>query len=364
MRHHFHALCPYFAMFPESFAETWIDRLTAPGDVVLDPFCGRGTAPFQALLMGRQGVGNDVNPVAYCVTSAKTRAPSISAVRRRLTILERQYDPTMADEKLRTLPEFFKWAYSEPTLRQLLFLRGQLRWRDSDTDCLIGALVLGSLHGESSRSPSYFSNQMPRTISTKPKYSIAFWSERKLSPPRRDVFAILRNRLAYRYQSSPPSIRGLVLQGDMRELPRRRRELPTSIRCVITSPPYLDVTNFEEDQWLRLWFLGGPPRPTKGLVSKDDRHETRDSYWRLLADMWRSLGHLLDEDASVVIRIAGKGLEPTQLVDGLIGTSVFARRDVRLVSREVTELRGRQTQAFRPGSTGLLQEVDCHFLVP
>ena len=24
-------------------------------------------------------------------------------------------------------------------------------------------------------------------------------------------------------------------------------------------PPYLDVTHFEEDQWLRLWFLGGPP---------------------------------------------------------------------------------------------------------
>ena len=24
MRHRFHALCPYFAMFPESFAEYWI----------------------------------------------------------------------------------------------------------------------------------------------------------------------------------------------------------------------------------------------------------------------------------------------------------------------------------------------------
>lgn len=37
-----------------------------------------------------------------------------------------------------------------------------------------------------------------------------------------------------------------------------------SVRCVITSPPYLDVTNFEEDQWLRLWFQGGPPKPTWG----------------------------------------------------------------------------------------------------
>ena len=28
MRHRLHALCPYFAMFPESFAETWIGQLS------------------------------------------------------------------------------------------------------------------------------------------------------------------------------------------------------------------------------------------------------------------------------------------------------------------------------------------------
>ena len=60
-RHRFHALCPYFAMFPETFVATWVDRLTRKGDVVLDPFCGRGTAPFQSLLMDRGSVGCDIN---------------------------------------------------------------------------------------------------------------------------------------------------------------------------------------------------------------------------------------------------------------------------------------------------------------
>src|SRR2546425_560742 len=92
MRHRFHALCPYFAMFPETFVEKWVDRLTKRGDVVLDPFCGRGTAPFQALLMERNAVGCDINPVAYCVTSAKTNAPRASAVRRRITQLEKQFN--------------------------------------------------------------------------------------------------------------------------------------------------------------------------------------------------------------------------------------------------------------------------------
>ena len=36
MRNRFHALCPYFAMFPEGFAEKWINELTDPGDLVVD----------------------------------------------------------------------------------------------------------------------------------------------------------------------------------------------------------------------------------------------------------------------------------------------------------------------------------------
>ena len=71
-RHRFHSLCPYFAMFPERFAETWISRLTKPGDRVLDPFCGRGTTPFQSVLMGREAIACDINPVASCVSKAKT----------------------------------------------------------------------------------------------------------------------------------------------------------------------------------------------------------------------------------------------------------------------------------------------------
>src|SRR4051794_7102674 len=91
MRHRFHAICPYFAMFPEHFAETWIERVTRRGQVVLDPFCGRGTAPFQALLMGRKAVGCDVNAVAYCITKAKTNAPAIRSLRQRLLELERGF---------------------------------------------------------------------------------------------------------------------------------------------------------------------------------------------------------------------------------------------------------------------------------
>src|SRR4051794_24432949 len=93
MRHRLHALCPYFAMFPETFAEEWLTRLTKPGDLVLDPFCGRGTLPFQAILMDRRAIGCDTNPVAYCISRAKTNAPSQGRVLNRIEQLGFKYRP-------------------------------------------------------------------------------------------------------------------------------------------------------------------------------------------------------------------------------------------------------------------------------
>lgn len=361
MRHRFHALCPYFAMFPEAFAEHWIERLSSPGDYVLDPFCGRGTAPFQALLLGRNAIGNDINPVAYCVSRAKTNAPTLSALKRRLTTLEKRFEPNGCQSEAAELPEFFHAAYTGHTLLQLVFMRRTLHWRVSAADCMLASLILGALHGETRKSPSYLSNQMPRTISTKPDYSVRFWRQHGLTAPDRDLFALLRSRVEFRYASQPPTAKAEIFHGDFRNLPGLLRGRKEQIRLVVTSPPYLDVTNFEEDQWLRLWFLGGPPHPTYRRVSSDDRHENPSRYWALIGDMWRVLGRVAAKKAYVVIRLGGSRLSPTQITAGLEATSLFSQRKVTLVSTEVSQIRGRQTDAFRPGSKGCSFEVDCCF---
>jgi len=133
------------------------------------------------------------------------------------------------------------------------------------------------------------------------------------------------------------------------------------IRCVITSPPYLDVTSFEEDQWLRLWFLGGEPHPTYRVVSKDDRHERPAKYWDLISDIWRVLGQMLAKSAKIVIRLGAKTIDPEQLGKRLQATAISSRRKVSLVESEVSEIKGRQTDSFRPGSTGCIREADFYF---
>ena len=69
--HSFHPMCSYLASFPAALTHAFIARYSRPGDVVLDPFSGRGTTPLQACAEGRIGVGNDLNPFAHLLTASK-----------------------------------------------------------------------------------------------------------------------------------------------------------------------------------------------------------------------------------------------------------------------------------------------------
>ena len=69
--HSFHPMCSYLASFPAALAHAFIARYSRRGDVVLDPFSGRGTTPLQACAEGRVGVGNDLNPFAHLLTASK-----------------------------------------------------------------------------------------------------------------------------------------------------------------------------------------------------------------------------------------------------------------------------------------------------
>jgi site-specific DNA-methyltransferase (adenine-specific) len=63
------------AMFPPSIPRYFINQYTEKGDTVLDPFSGRGTTVLEACVAGRIGIGNDLNPVAFVLTKAKSNTP-------------------------------------------------------------------------------------------------------------------------------------------------------------------------------------------------------------------------------------------------------------------------------------------------
>jgi len=357
MRHRFHAICPYFAMFPELFVRKHL-IWSKPGDVVFDPFSGRGTTVFECLLNERMAAGCDINPVAVCVSNAKADPPTYREAIARINELEAL--PHEQDFTLAGNSEFFEACFHRETLVQILHLRKHLNWRRRRVDRFIAAIALGCLHGESHRSSNYFSNRMPRTISTKPDYSVRWWQKNGYVAPKRDVYRILRAMVDYRFASEPPRLRGKVASCDARRAAEAFPDLRKRVSLVITSPPYLDTTNFAEDQWLRAWFLGGAPFAPR--ARGDHRHYNVEKYWSFLTEAWMGIRPLLKKDAHLVIRMGGKKLSREEIKQGLQATlEKGLRRDVRLVEQRSTKIVDGQLRAFRPGASGVQHEHDFHF---
>lgn len=362
MRNRFHSICPYFAMFPESFVKEHLDATEFDG-VVFDPFCGRGTTVFEALLRGREAAGCDIHPVAVCITKAKCSIPDSKKVMARIEELESSYSYTPSDKHTEEMKEFFANCYTRKTYAQLRFLRANLDWENSDVDCFISALCLGALHGESHKSKRVFSNRMPRTISTKPAYSVRWWRENDHVAEYRNVFKILNSWVEYRYKSCRPKRSGEVIESDAREAYGAFPGLKGKVTDVITSPPYLNTTNYREDQWLRLWFLGGDA--TSRQPRMDGRHVSKGRYWEFLEKAWEGVAPLLAPKARVVIRIGGRKMSKEEMLEGLV--SGLDRATNRKVSKikdvKSSIIKRTQANSFRGSRVKRAKEHDFCFMI-
>lgn len=363
MKHPLHALCPYFAMFPPEFVRENVERFSKAGDLILDPFSGRGTTILESLLLGRRAIAGDINPVAYCISSAKANVPKLANILSELDELKERYTRCRRMASARSkLPVFFDYAFHADTLDQLLFLQRVLEWRRKKIHRFIAALVLGHLHGESKRSGFYFTNQMPHSISSKPDYSVRYWREHNLKAPFRDVFEVLRDRASFRLRVDRPERQGRVALSDARAIFKAFRGHSRAVRLVITSPPYLDMTNYEEDQWLRLWFLGGPPRPVYGRISRDDRHRGPLSYWEFIQDAWHGVRPLLANGAVLVCRMGAKNMSAHTLVEHYVCSIKKVWPGARMLSRPVlSQPKSSQMSVLNPSASGCRYEMDFTF---
>ena len=70
----------YRACFKPQLPRFFIDRFTAPGDVVYDPFMGRGTTLVEAALAGRTPAGCDINPLSAMLAQPRLSPPTAEEV--------------------------------------------------------------------------------------------------------------------------------------------------------------------------------------------------------------------------------------------------------------------------------------------
>jgi hypothetical protein len=82
-----------------------------------------------------------------------------------------------------------------------------------------------------------------------------------MKPPRIDILQFFEKKLEWRYRRGIPRRSGSaqVELGDARDVLPALHKFNADL--VLTSPPYFGVTNYDYDNWIRLWMLGGPPLP-------------------------------------------------------------------------------------------------------
>ncbi len=288
----------YYGMFPVDFALNAVERYTAPGDAVLDPFAGRGTAIAAAAALGRRGTGIEINPVGWVYGQVKLKPAPMDLVLSRLEeigAIEGEYSTEMA-----RLPEFYRWCFDPSIQMFLLAVRHRLNWRNNEVDATLAAFILLYLHGKRGQA---LSNQMRQQKSMAPDYSVRWWQARNLRPPDIDPVAFLTQRIQWRYKWGTLCLQeSQMLLGDsMIALPRLEHE---SYRLLLTSPPYYDVTSYYYDHWLRYWVLGGPNLPTTigEEWRRDSRHGNQERYRYLLHMVFTAAARLMRPDGVIYIR--------------------------------------------------------------
>ena len=246
----------YRACFKPQLPGFFISRLTEVGEGVYDPFMGRGTTLLEAFLQGRKPLGNDINPLSAALLEPRINPPTYEDVEARLN----QIDLGVAEESYPELEVFFH----PDTLRQIIalkeyFLRRQSSGEIDNVDKWIRMVAINRLTGHS---PGFFS-----VYSLPPNQAVSIKSQRKINekreqtPESKEIKPRILKRtkaLLKDWNGVPLDHTGLDLSPSLTvEDAAGAMSIPSSSAgLVVTSPPFLDVVDYQGDNWMRCWFLG------------------------------------------------------------------------------------------------------------
>ena len=287
----------YRACFKAQLPEFFIDRLTKPGGVVLDPFMGRGTTPVQSALMGRIALGCDINPLSVLLARPRVRPVELERVRAIL-------DACRWKRVVRRTHDLLAF-YHPKTLAQI---EGMKEWlertaplSDKEPDAEIDWIRMVAISRLSGHSSGFFSGR-----SMPPNQAVSVVAQERInarlgvSPPERDIKSIIvKKSAALLRDGAPNEAPGFKLWTGPAD--RLAGLEDSSVDLVVTSPPFLDVVQYAQDNWLRCWFAG------VDAGSVDIAMHRSESDWaamvhRVLAELARVLkrgGHIAFEVGEV-----------------------------------------------------------------
>ncbi len=239
----------YRACYKPELPNFFIDIFTKEGDVVYDPFAGRGTTLIEAALMNRQIIANDVNPLSKILTQPRLKIPTIKEVQKRLDQIK--FINQRADIDL-------SMFFHRDTESEIVSLKNNLE--DNPIDNWIRMVSTNRLTGHSA---GFFSGY------TLPPNQAASQRRQKLINKRLGIVPSYKNTKEIIIKKSKSLMRNINS-----DLSRRLEDVSStaifssldsrktnhissdSVHLTVTSPPFLNIVRYAEDNWLRSWFNG------------------------------------------------------------------------------------------------------------
>ena len=302
--HSLHYAISYRASFKPELPDFCIRRFSDKGDVVLDPFSGRGTTALQANLLGRVAWACDVNPLAVQMTAAKLNPVGLHEIVLRLNELDfnRPVDLTGYQEK-------FSPFYHPDTYRELMNLRAFIKKYPDPVNHFIELLALSRLHGHST---GFFSVYSFPQISIPPESQALINKKRRQKPEYRAVAPRIIKKAAQALRDGFTSDFFEIAANDRIETSDARDMswIPSkSVDLIVTSPPFLDKVDYLADNWLELWFAGIRAKNfADDLITCRSLDEWRSFIGKVLSEMLR----VLKTNARAVVEVgeveSGKNL--------------------------------------------------------
>lgn len=246
----------YRACFKPQLPKFFIERLTEADDLVYDPFMGRGTTLLEGALLGRKVVGCDINPLSERLIRPRLELPDLEEIEARMGGID-------LGSAVESVPEDLFAFYHPETLRQLVVLREYFQARQASgkldsADWWIRMVATNRLTGHSSGFFSVYTMPPNQAVSVQSQLRIN--ERRKQTPPVRDVKAIILKKTRSLLRGISDGDRELLKQASRsaRYFTQSCVDTPqiadSSVKLVVTSPPFLDIVDYQGDNWLRGWF--------------------------------------------------------------------------------------------------------------
>jgi DNA modification methylase len=245
----------YRACFKAELPRFFINLLTKERDTVYDPFAGRGTTIIEAALLNRNIISNDINPLSKILSEPRLEIPTFNQIAERLEKINFQ-NKQRADIDL-------SMFYHPETESEIVSLRNYLidkneSGKEDSIDRWIRMVATNKLTGHSVNFFSVYT--LPPNQATSPERQLKINKQRNQKPDYKNVKKIILKKTDDITKGlSKELIERLGIAGQnsnfLTEDARKTKKIKSnSVDLTVTSPPFLDIVNYKDDNWLRCWF--------------------------------------------------------------------------------------------------------------